>query len=74
MDARVDSLSRHNAIGMLPISAGFLLAQGTPRRTMLHNPIQKRLFKADVVADLFAFNPFMAKDFFPFSQKFLIKG
>ncbi len=41
---------------------------------MLHDPIEQRSLKPNIVPNLFAFNPLMAKDLFPFRQKLLVQG
>lgn len=40
---------------------------------MLHDPVQERLFEANVVASLFAFDPLVTEDLFPFCEKFLVQ-
>ena len=51
---------------------------GDPKRApagpMLDDPVEQRLFKADIVSHFFALNPLMTEDFCPFGQKFLIEG
>lgn len=46
----------------------------SPSFTVLANPIQKRAFEPDIVAKSFRFEPFVAEDFFAFSEEFLIKS
>jgi len=53
---------------------GLMLAQRAPCGPVLHDPIQQRLFKAYIVSRFFAFNPFMAKNLRPLSEKLLIKS
>src|SRR5712671_2549141 len=48
-------------------TARLVLTQGTPAGAVLDDPVKKGLFKADIVALFFAFNPFMAQDFFTLS-------
>jgi hypothetical protein len=44
----------------------------TPGRAMLHDPIEQRSLKPNIVPNLFALNPLMAKDLFSFRQKLLV--
>lgn len=41
---------------------------------MLHDPVEQRSFKPDIVPDLFALDPLVAKDFFSLRQEFLVQG
>ena len=40
---------------------------------MLHDPIEKRLLEANVVAGLFAFDPLVPKDFLPLGEELFIE-
>ena len=40
---------------------------------MFHDPIQEGFFKPNVVTDFLALYPFMAEDFFAFSEEFLVE-
>ena len=40
---------------------------------MPNNPIEKRLFEADVVASLLAFDPFVTQDFLPFGEELFVE-
>ena len=40
---------------------------------MFHDPVEERLFKADVVARLFALNPFVPEDFLPLGEELFIE-
>lgn len=40
---------------------------------MLHDPVEQRFFKTDVVTCLFTLQPFMAQDFFALGEEFLVK-
>ena len=62
------SLCRMPEVGGLP------LTPFTPFRAVLHDPIEKRSFKADIVSGFFTLKPFMAENFFPFSQKLFVKN
>ena len=53
---------------------GPMLAERPPTGTVLDDPVEQRLFKANVMARFFALNPFMTENFGPFGQKFLIEG
>jgi len=45
----------------------------SPAVAMFADPVEERALKADVVAESFGFQPFVAQDLFPFGEKFLIK-
>ena len=40
---------------------------------MLDNPVEQGFFKANVVAGLFALDPFMAQNFFTLGEEFLVE-
>jgi hypothetical protein len=44
-----------------------------PTGSILQNPIEQSFFKADIAADLLAFDPFVAQDFIPFGEEFFIE-
>ena len=54
-------------------TGGLMLTQCAPRRPVLDDPIEQGFFEADVMSYLFAFDPFMAKNFRTLGQKFLIE-
>ena len=62
------------ALIVVVLLTGLILSQGAPPGPVLDDPVKQGFLKSDVVTDLFAFNPFMAKNFSSFRQKFLIEG
>jgi len=60
------------AIGVLV--AGLLLAEGAPTGAVLDDPVKERFFETNVMSDLLALNPFVAENFFPLGQKFLVES
>ncbi len=51
-----------------------VLAESPPASPVFNNPVEESFFKADVMTHFFAFDPFMAQNFCPLGQKFLIEG
>src|ERR1700746_2947687 len=45
----------------------------SPVRAMFDNPIEQSLFKADVLAGFFAFDPFVLKNLFPLGKEFFVE-
>src|SRR5260221_13591193 len=69
----------HSAQFQVPRAAGLSFFGRTltllaPRRAVLHDPIEQRPFKPNIVPNLFALNPLVAKDFFSFGQKLLVQS
>jgi hypothetical protein len=56
------------------IGLGLGAAGGAPSLAMLADPIEKRALEADVVAETFGLDPFMAKDLLPLGEKLLVKA
>ena len=50
-----------------------LLSLRPPFGTMLHNPIEERLFESYVVAGFFALYPLVAEDFFAFGEELFVE-
>ncbi len=48
-------------------------AQRAPSRAVPYNPVEERLFKADVMPRLLAFDPFVPEDLLTLSQKLFVK-
>src|SRR5438046_2370792 len=49
------------------------LAGCSPARAILHNPIKKSLFKADIKSGFFTLNPLVLQDFISLRKKFLVE-
>ena len=49
------------------------IALSAPRRTMLHNPVQKRLFEPNIVTCLLTLNPLMPQDLFSLGEKLFVE-
>ena len=49
------------------------LAFFAPGGTVFDDPIQKSFLKTDVLAHFLAFDPFVAEDFFPLGEEFLVE-
>ena len=45
----------------------------TPVRAVLHDPVEERLFKADVATRLLTLDPFVAQDFLPLGEELFIE-
>ncbi len=56
------------------VTIGLLLTQRAPACPVFHDPIEECLLKANIVANLFALNPFVPEDFFALGEEFLIEG
>ena len=55
-------------------AVGPILPQATPAGAMLDDPVEEGLFKADIVAGLLAFDPFVTENFLPLRQELLVEG
>ena len=49
-----------------------LLPLLTPRGAVFYDPVEERLFKADVVAGFLALDPFVAQDFFALGEELFV--
>jgi hypothetical protein len=56
------------------VLGGLVLSQGTPAGAMLDDPVEERLFEADVMAHFLALDPLVTENFGPLGQKLLIQG
>jgi hypothetical protein len=75
MQAAFYSLGGGETVMAVIIAAGRLvLAQRAPTGPVLDDPVEQGFFKTDVMSHFFALNPFMAENFCPFGQKFLIES
>lgn len=50
-----------------------LVALLTPKSAMIHRPVHERLFEADIMSCLFAFDPLVAKDFFALRYELFVE-
>jgi len=44
----------------------------TPRRAVLHHPVQQGPFKTDILAHFFTLDPLVTQDFIPLGKKFTV--
>ena len=71
---RVKGGGGESGIGALRLASEFPLALVAPVRSMFQNPIEERLFKADITAGFFALDPFVFQNLFALGKELLVEN